>query len=198
MTAYFGVLVNGEGDWIDLAIQEIQAGMLELHGPRSEYEGGPSPRTGNHVRAVWGLYPCADGYAGVCALERQVPALFAMVGDPVLQDERFRDFVQRAEHDDELQAILYGWFAERTRAELLALGREHKVPIGAVMTPLELLESEGLAARGFFDTVETAAGSARVPGRPFLGLSWEPGRLEAPGASTAAVLREWLGMEAAE
>ncbi|GBD22431.1 Succinyl-CoA:(R)-benzylsuccinate CoA-transferase subunit BbsE [bacterium HR29] len=195
ITAYFGALVHGEGDWIDLAIQEIQAGMLELYGPRSEYEGGPSPRTGNHVRAVWGLYPCADGYAGVCALERQVPALFALVGDPALEEERFRDFTQRAEHDDELQAILYGWFADKTRAELLELGRKHKVPIGAVLTPLELLASEGLAERGFFDTVETNEGSARVPGRPFLGLPWVPGRWEAPGESTAAVLREWLGEE---
>lgn len=195
VTAYFGALVHGEGDWIDLSIQEIQAGMLELYGPRSEYEGGPSPRSGNHVRAVWGLYPCADGYAGVCALERQIPALFAMVGDPALEDDRFRDFERRAEHDDELQAILYAWFAERTREELLALGKGHKVPIGAVMTPLELLQSPGLAERGFFDEVECAGGVARVPGRPFPGLGWRAGSLEPPGASTEAVLRGWLGEE---
>lgn len=196
VTAYFGALVHGEGDWIDIAIQEVQAGMLELYGPRSEYEGGPTPRSGNHVRAVWGVYPCADGFAGVCALERQVPALFAMVGDPTLEEERFRDFAQRAEHDGELQAILYGWFAEKAREELLALGREHKVPIGAVMTPLELLDRPGLVERGFFDAVETKEGTARVPGRPFVGFEWNGGTLEAPGASTAAVLWAWLGMEA--
>lgn len=190
ITAYLGALLRGEGDWVDISLQESMAGMLELYGPRGAYEGAVSIRSGNHVRAVWGLYPCADGYAGVCALERQVPALFALLGDPELEEPRFRDPLERPNHDDELQAKLYAWFGERTKAELLELGVRHRVPIGAVVTPLELLENPSLRERGFFDAVETPAGTALVPGRPFLGLPWRPGRLSEP-VPAADILAAW-------
>jgi crotonobetainyl-CoA:carnitine CoA-transferase CaiB-like acyl-CoA transferase len=195
ITAYFGALVHGEGDHVDVSMQECAAGMLELFGPRTEYDGtGPHLRSGNHVSAVWGIYPCADGYAGVCTLARQIPALFALVGDPVLREERFTDPMQRLQNNDDLEAILYGWFATKTKQEVLELGPKHRVPFGAVLTPNDLLQSEHLVRRGFFDEVATAGGVARVPGRPFLGLEWRAGALHEPGEDTDAVLAEWLGV----
>jgi len=67
------------------------------------------------------------------------------------------------------------------------------VPFGAVQAPNDLLTNETLRERGFFDEVVTEKGTARIPGRPFLGLPWRPGELHEPGADTAAVIREWLG-----
>lgn len=192
VTAYLGAMLHGEGDWVDISLQECMAGMLELYGPRGAVEGVPSVRAGNHVRAAWGVYPCADGYAAVCALERQIPAFFSVVGDPVLADPRMRDPIERASYDDELQAIFFAWFAERTKAEILELGARYKVPLGAVQTPSDLLQNATLAERGFFDSVETTHGTARVPGRPFLGLPWKGGNLHEAGADTAAVLDDWL------
>jgi len=195
LTAYFGALMQGEGDWVDISIQECMAGMLELYGPAGAYHGLPSMRAGNHVRASWGIYPCADGFAGVCALERQIPAFFNVVGDPELNEPRFRDPLERPNHDDELQAKFYAWFGEHSKAEILELGAKHKVPFGAVMTPADLLGNASLAERGFFDAVETPDGRAMIPGRPFLGLPWQPGNLHAPGADTDLVRAEWLGAE---
>lgn len=193
VTAYYGALVQGEGDYIDISLQECAAGMLELYGPRSEYnKEGVEQRSGNHVRAVWGIYPCADGYAGVCCLERQVPAFFDLIGDPALNEERFRDFDQRPDHDDELQAIIYPWFLEHTKEELLALGAAHRVPLGAVRTPNELLENESLIERGFFDRAKTPQGEATFPGRPFLGLPWKAGDYHERVSDTGAVLRDWI------
>lgn len=194
VTAYLGSLVHGEGDWVDISLQECMAGMLELYGPGGAISGVPGVRSGNHVRAAWGIYPCADGFAGVCALERQIPALFAVIDDPELEEPRFRDITQRAENDDELQAKLYGWFGERTKQEILDLGAQYKVPFGAVMTPNDLLANPALAERHFFDAIRTTDGTARVPGRPFLGLPWVPGELHAAGSDTAAVLGERLGV----
>lgn len=194
VTAYFGALVHGEGDWIDISIQECAAGMLELYGPRSEYDQvGPSARTGNHTRAIWGIYPCADGYAGVCTLERQVPALFNLVGDPALKEPRFADVLQRAEHDDELQAIMYTWFLPRTKQEILDLSPVHRIPFGAVLTPKELLDNVSLNERAYFDEVETPQGTARIPGRPFLGFDWKPGKLHEPQANAGDILAAWTG-----
>ena len=196
VTAYLGALVHGEGDWVDISQQECMAGMLELYGPGGAYNGTVSIRSGNHVRASWGIYPCADGFAGVCALERQIPAFFKVVGDPELDEPRFRDPLQRPLNDDELQAKFYGWFAEHTKQEILDLGAQYKVPFGAVMTPNDLLSNATLAERRFFDAIQTPDGTAMVPGRPFLGLPWVPGDLHSAGADTEDVLGEWLGVKA--
>ncbi|MGI8925354.1 MAG: CaiB/BaiF CoA transferase family protein [Tepidiformaceae bacterium] len=195
LTAYYGALVHGEGDWLDISLQECAAGMLELYGAMSESaKTGPVMRSGNQIRAVWGIYPCADGYAGVCCLERQVKSFFALLNDPELEEPRFADILQRAEHDDELQAKVFAWFLERTKAEILELGPKHRVPFGVVTTPADLLANNSLAERGYFDTVATPQGEARVPGRPFLGLPWRPAELRPPAADTAAVLDEWLAV----
>ncbi len=197
VTALYGAMVQGEGDWIDISLQEAAAGMMELYGPGTAYNAlGAHLRSGNHVRAAWAIYPCADGYAGVCALERQIPGLFAAVGDPELQDDRFRDPLQRALNDDELQAKLYAWFGERTKDEILALSPKFKVPFGAVLTPADLLENPSLIERGYFDEVRLPDGQvAMVPGRPFLGYPWEPpSELHRPHADTSAVAADWLGL----
>jgi crotonobetainyl-CoA:carnitine CoA-transferase CaiB-like acyl-CoA transferase len=192
LTAYFGALVSGEGDWLDLSAQECAAGLLEFHGPRSAVDGLPAPRLGNRTTAIWAIYPCADGYAGVCALQRQARALFEGIGDPALLEPRFLDPMERMKDDQELGERVAHFFADKKKSDLLALGLRQKVPFGAVLTPRELLASDALAERRFFDDVETPNGVARVPGRPFLGLDWRAGPLSPPGADTAAVLREWL------
>jgi crotonobetainyl-CoA:carnitine CoA-transferase CaiB-like acyl-CoA transferase len=193
LTAYFGALLSGEGDWIDVSAQECAAGMLEFYGPRSAVDGLPGVRLGNRTTAIWGIYRCLDGFAGVCSLQRQAKALFEGMGDPELLQPRFLDPIERMKDDKELAARVERFFADRKKEELLALGLRTKVPFGAVLTPNELLESASLAERSFFDEVSTPEGVARVPGRPFLGLDWRAGPLSAPAADTDAVLRDWLG-----
>ena len=179
---------TGHGAWIDLSMQEGAASMPELYGAMSEYETGePVVRSGNSVRAVWGVYRCADGFAGVCCLERQVPALFSIIGEPVVDDPRFADPLTRAEHDDELLAHVMGYVSEHSKDELVALSPRHRVPFGAVRTPAELLCDPGLAERGFFDEVVTPHGTATMPGRPFPSLGWKaPTRLEEPSPGPVA------------
>jgi crotonobetainyl-CoA:carnitine CoA-transferase CaiB-like acyl-CoA transferase len=192
LAAWFGALVHGEGDWLDISAQECAAGMLEYAGPRAAFDGTPALRLGNRVNAIWGIYACADGFAGVCALQRQAAAFLQLIGDPELLQPRFLDPAQRVSNDVELGQRVERWFADKTKAELLELGEKHKVPIGAVLTPLELLDNASLGERGFFDNVETPAGRARIPGRPFLGLDWRAGELHAAAADTDSVQRDWL------
>jgi crotonobetainyl-CoA:carnitine CoA-transferase CaiB-like acyl-CoA transferase len=193
VTAYLGALVSGEGDWVDVSAQECAAGMLEFYGPRSAVDGIPGKRLGNRTTAIWGLYRCLDGFAGVCSLQRQVRALFDGMGDPELMDSRFLDPVQRMKDDKELAVRVERFFADKRKEELIQLGLQLQVPFGAVLTPGELLESEALREREFFDAVATPDGEARVPGRPFPGLAWRAGALSSPAADTDAVHRDWLG-----
>lgn len=194
LAAYFGALVHGEGDWLDLSAQQCAAGMLELYGPRAAFDHLPAPRLGNRVHAIWGIFPCADGFAGVCALQRQAPAFLNLTGDPLLEDAKFHDPVRRLDPqvDAELGAAVTRWFSDKRKREVLELGEKHKVPMGAVLTPLDLLASPGLEARGFFAEIATPDGVARVPGRPFLGLDFAAGELHAAAADSDAVARDWL------
>ncbi|MFT5530112.1 MAG: crotonobetainyl-CoA:carnitine CoA-transferase CaiB-like acyl-CoA transferase [Candidatus Poriferisodalaceae bacterium] len=173
VTALVGQIRSGRGEWIDISMQEAAASMLELYGAMSEYElGAAVPRAANSVRSTWGVYPCADGWAGVCCLERQVPSLFRLIGEGVAGNPDFTDPVTRRDHDDELLAHVMGFMLDHTKDELLELSPIHRVPFGAVRTPLELLDDAAFNERGFFDAIDTPEGPVTMPGRPFPGLGW--------------------------
>jgi crotonobetainyl-CoA:carnitine CoA-transferase CaiB-like acyl-CoA transferase len=168
-TAYLGAVLQGEGEWIDISLQECAAGTLELYGPMTAYLGGDGlPRMGNQTRAEWGIYPCIDGHVGLFALQRQIPALFEAMGDPSLFEDGWLDPVYRTEHAEELVAKMYVFTTGHTKAELLDIGRKFRVPIGVALTPADLLATPSLAERGFWDEVD----GVRVPGRALDGLEW--------------------------
>jgi crotonobetainyl-CoA:carnitine CoA-transferase CaiB-like acyl-CoA transferase len=177
VTGWVGVQRHQRGQLVDISGQECAAGMLEYYGPMTAFNGTKVTRLGNQTRATWAVYPCADGWAGVFALARQVPALFALLNDPELDEFRFRDPLQRLlpENEEELTVKLYLYFADKTMAELRDISLATRVPIGTATTPLDLLSSVGLRERGFFDWLETGTDSgvaSQVPGRPFPGFGW--------------------------
>ncbi len=184
-----GRRLTGRGEWLDLSMQECAASMPELYGPQSEYSlHAPVRRLGNSVRAIWGVYRCADGFAGVCCLERQARPFLRLLGDDVADDERFADPIRRIEHDDELLARVRSFMIERTKDELVALSPAHRVPFGAVRTPRELVDDEAYGVRGFFDDIGAdERGPIPVPGRPFPGLGWVPANAPIPAADPLVV-----------
>jgi crotonobetainyl-CoA:carnitine CoA-transferase CaiB-like acyl-CoA transferase len=166
-TALVGALLHEEGELLDLSMQECAASMLEYCAAAWEYESLFVERSGNTPRAEWGVYQAMDGWAGVCALGRQIPALLDTLG--LAHEERFTDPVIRVtDAKDELMAHIMVFMLERTKDELVALGPPNKLPVGAVRTPAELVEHPPLLERGMFDEVE----GGRLPGRPFPGFGW--------------------------
>ena len=164
--AAYAALVHGQGAHIDLAIVETYAGMAEAFMTRAAQLGVEHQRSGNFISATWGVYPAADGYAGVCALPRNLPGLLDAVDDDALRAMNIVDDpAARAEHNDEIAAILYAWFAQRTPDELLQLGIEHRVPFGYVASIQDLAENRHMQDRGYFTTADTEAGVLTYPGR---------------------------------
>jgi crotonobetainyl-CoA:carnitine CoA-transferase CaiB-like acyl-CoA transferase len=184
-TALVGALLQDEGDLLDLSMQECAASMLEYCAAAWEYESLFVERSGNTPRAEWGVYQTADGWAGVCALGRQIPALLDTLGLP--HEERFTDPVIRVtDARDELMAHVLVFMLEHTKDELVALGPPNKLPLGAVRTPVELARHGPLIERGMFDDVE----GGRLPGRPFPGFGWA--ELAPPAEVTPDdVLQSW-------
>ncbi len=188
--ALVGAQLHGEGELIDISLQECAASMLEYCAAAWEYESLFIERSGNTPRAEWGVYRAADGWAGVCCLGRQTPALLDQIG--VGQDPRFLDPVTRFELRDELMAHVLVFMIERTKDELVALGPPNKLPIGAVRTVEELTNHQPLLARGVFDD----GPGGRLPGRPFPGFGWAT--LGPPvRAAVDDVLATWSAAEVA-
>jgi crotonobetainyl-CoA:carnitine CoA-transferase CaiB-like acyl-CoA transferase len=190
VTTIVGALLRGEGELLDISMQECAASMLEFAGAVWEYDGVLIERSGNTPRAEWGIYQTLDGWAGVCALGRQIPALLDTLGLP--HEERFLDSVVRiTDARDELMAHVMVFMSEHTKSDLVAVGAKNKLPVGAVRTPADLVVHEPLVERGFFDEVD----GHRLPGRPFPGLDWTS--LSPQTTSTVdEVVAEWAAAAA--
>ncbi len=125
-----------------------------------------------------GVYPCADGYAGVVVPGsgtqwRRVPALME---DERLADERFRTLRGRVKHGDEIDALMLPWIVSHTKEEVYHLGQAAALPFASVRTAKEVLDSPQLNARGYFDAIDQPGiGLIHGPGAPF--------RLEQPSWS---------------
>ena len=164
--AAYAAIVHGQGAHIDLSIVETYAGMAEAFMTRAAQLGIETQRSGNALSATWGLYPAAQGYAGVCALPRNLPGLLDAVDDDALRSlNLLEDPAARAERNDEIMAILYDWFAQRTPEELIQLGIQHRVPFGYVASIQDLSENDHLAQRGYFARTEHGDAALRYPAR---------------------------------
>ncbi len=197
-SAYYGAVMHEQGSYIDLSMQETYAAMAEAFHNRASQLGIESLRSGNNLNALWGVYEVSDGYGGICALPRNYPAFANAVGLPELQEERFSDPGQRLLNNDELMAIMYGWFMTQTRQGLMELGIEQRVPFGFVASFEDLSNSEHLKARDFLAELDDdRAGSLTYPGRLWLssGHDWKMGRAPLLGEHNMEIIHGELGYE---
>ncbi|PZW48116.1 crotonobetainyl-CoA:carnitine CoA-transferase CaiB-like acyl-CoA transferase [Humitalea rosea] len=103
-------------------------------------------------RADWHTMRATDGHVALVYMAKDWPALRDLLGDPRLHDPRFATQRARGEHMAELDALMAPWFARRSRAEITAATQRKRVPVGPVLTPLELLDDRQHRSRGFLDT----------------------------------------------
>jgi len=198
LMAYYGALVRGEGTHVDLSMEESFASMLELYGPQANQRGIEGDRRGNFLNAFFGIYPCADGHAGLCILPRNYDRMAAAVGIPELEGVAYADPSARLENEDFLQALMYGWFADKTRKAIFELGIASQFPTGYVATIEDLMESEHLNGRGFFvEEDHPQAGALKYPGRLWDSdeQRWLSGRAPRLGEHNVEVLHDELGYD---
>jgi crotonobetainyl-CoA:carnitine CoA-transferase CaiB-like acyl-CoA transferase len=176
LAAFAGTVANlllrdagGEGEYLDLSVQDVVA--MNLEGRSLTFNlGVMAERSGLNVSAVYGVYPCADGWVFLSAF---APALWEQLKDAVqleeLLDERFQTQAGRLEHNDELQAVLTGWTLSKTSDELRVFA-QRGYPITVAETPERLLRSEQWERRNFVHEVaHPAAGKVSVLASPWQG-----------------------------
>ena len=171
LVAYFNRLRCGVGDFIDFA--RFDAVVLALDAPFGTQGQAATARTkGERWRGrpknqdLYPIFRCRDGYVRICVLSpRQWHGMRAWLGEPAeFCDPRFDTIAARVQAFGELGGLIAALFAEQTMAELVAAGQAHGVPIAAVLTPSDALESEHLHAAGALTETEFAPGiNVRVP-----------------------------------
>jgi formyl-CoA transferase len=208
MAAYIQRQRTGQGQLVEVAMQETVANLLRGRFVDHYREGRPSPRRGNGLvgGVPGGAYPCAPGgpndYAFIY-VQPISPAMWrdfatAIGREDWLADPRLNDAKSRWEHRDELNGVIRAWTSARTKHEVMTTLGKAGVPCGAVLDTGEVLDDPHLNARGQIHTIEhKTRGPIRLPGCP-VHLSASPAPTSPPplaGEHTAEVLGELFGLE---
>ena len=131
-----------------------------------------------------GVFPCADGYVSMMSTPQQLREMLSVIDDDALTEAFARpDAFSNPETKEILDAALYPWLFEHTRAEATALAQAAQWPLAGVYGPADVLEADHLHQRGFWvDCDDPTVGPILLPGPPYR----HAGRRMAPPPSRAA------------
>lgn len=203
MMALFHRERTGEGQEVEVAMFETMASfMLVEHANGAMFDPPVGPAVYHRTIAPNRKpYRTKDGYISALIYNDKHWAGFIDAVQPDWNSERFATLEARAAEIDTIYALVARTMTERTTDEWLKLFVELEIPAAPLNTPEQLFDNEHLNAVGFFETVHTPHGVARIPGVPTW-FSRTPGRVGGPapmlGADTAEVLAELGLAEAAE
>ncbi len=195
---------DGEGEHVDVSVQESLVSQLELTFEYWPYMGLIATRLGRKPIQPVESIRCKDGWIYVCCIEEhQWRGFVEVMGSPDwAREEIFADRVKRGENWEALKIFLEEYCSQQTVLDLYQKAQARRVPFAPVSTMGDLLNSEHLKARGFFVEIShPVAGTHIYPGAPvkYSATPWEI-RLPAPtlGQHNAQIFGERLGVSSAQ
>ena len=198
LAALYRRLTTGEGQWIDVSVQDVLISKPhpQLVG-RYDLYGEIHPRTGSQASGGMpaALYPCRDGYVSFAVFNRNHWREFRrMIGDPpALQDPIWDDQPFRYAHRDVVNLFILEFTLPRTRAEIVELGQAHHIATGPMNRLADFVADPQTVARGLFLEAEhPELGRYRCPGAPGR-LSASPWALRRPAPLLDQHREEVLG-----
>ncbi len=197
---------SGEGQYIDLALLDVQVACLGNQAMNYLSTGKNPTRLGNaHPNIVpYQDFPTADGYM-ILAIgnDAQFARFCVAAGQPALaEDARFKTNRARVENRAELIPQLKKLTVERNTADWIAALEAISVPCGPINSLADVFADPQVQARGLKVTMpHPAAGAVSLVASP-MRLSATPVEYRQPppllGEHTHQVLAETLGLDAAE
>ncbi|HVN88788.1 MAG TPA: CoA transferase [Candidatus Binataceae bacterium] len=200
--AVMAAMRDGEGQEVDVSVQESLAAQLELFFEFWPYGGLIANRLGRKPIQPLEAMECKDGWIYLCCVEEhQWRGFVEVMGNPEWADEEiFADRMKRAENWEALQIFLQEYVSQQTVLDLYRKVQAKRVPFAPVSTMGDLLNSEHLKARGFFvEIAHPVAGTHKYPGAPlkYHATPWEI-RMPAPtlGQHNDEIFGKRLGLSA--
>lgn len=149
---------TGEGQYIDMALFDVQVGWLANQG-MNYLIGGYQPKLrGNaHPNIVpYQTFEVADGHIIIGVGSNDQFAKFTrLIGSPELaSDRRFNTNRGRVEHREALIPLLEGPLRGKTKAEWLGLLDVQKIPAGPINNLEEVYNDPQLIHRGMVKTLD--------------------------------------------
>ena len=213
----------GEGQWVDVSMQEAVAGAVEHVAPFYHQGLGIESRRGSlHWSRYFRVARCRDGYVMHCSLGDWTSLVEWVKGEKSkrvqhrmssgghvyssgkaqdLEDARWEDLTYRKEHAEHLFDILDDWAKDYSVAELMEGAQLRRIPYAMVRPPEALVDDPQLNDRGFFSTIEhpELGRTVRYPGGPihFTTTPWRIARRPPLlGEHNTEVYGSELGIEA--
>ena len=172
-------LFHGEGEWIDISIQECMVGYPHQMARRAAYIyiGQPDPRSSPRTSAsgprepyAVGSFRCKDGFVSFLPLRSQMwPNLAKMIDrEDLLENPKFDTQSKRSENYPELEKIFQSWLENKTRAEIFESVQQSGVRGAPILSSEEVFENEQFKHREFFHFINHPAGEKyKYTGDPF-------------------------------
>ena len=199
------VEMGGEGDHIDLAVYECQAGSRDrrtIFLTAAAYTGATPKRSGAAIHMGSGVREASDGHLSILGAGNRLPAFLALIGreDLLANEDIFKPvaFIQQ-ELVDEVEASYRDYLMRSTKMDVIARAQELGMLCGAITTTEDLVHDPHYRGRGAWDTIDHPfTGPVEYPGRPFImSASPRPQPRRAPllGEHNVEVYVEQLGLD---
>ncbi|MGN7983972.1 CaiB/BaiF CoA transferase family protein [Burkholderia sp. 22313] len=196
---------TGEGQYIDMALLDVQVALLANMNTNFLASGKPPVRWGNaHPNIVpYQTFQTRDGWIIVAVgNDGQFRKFVEAGGRPELaDDERFATNPARVRQRDTLVPILAEMVKARDKADWIGALEAAGVPCGPINELDEVFDNEQVVARGMQVSLPHPCGAdVKLVRNPIRMSATPPDARTAPpqlGAQTEDVLRDMLGYDAA-
>ncbi len=168
LTALYFRDQTGEGQYIDVSVQEAVASILEAAVATYSYSGFIRGRLGSrhHLQCPSRTMRCRDGWIHVQA-GANWDHFAAFLQAPRLMEPRLASIL-RYHYADEVEGLIQPWLMQHGAEEAFTSGQEWRIPFAMVLGIEELGEDPQYKARGFFQEIDhPVAGRLAYPGAPF-------------------------------
>lgn len=165
--ALIHALKTGEGQFIDMALLDVQSAVLANQNMNYLISGRAPQRLGNAHPNIspYEVVPTADGYL-ILAIgnDGQFRRLCVILGiDAVASEDRYATNKARVAHRDDVRRLVSAETAKWPKAELLKACEQSAVPAGAINTIEEMFADPQIQARGLRIDLTDKAGTV-IPG----------------------------------
>jgi formyl-CoA transferase len=200
---------TGEGQLVEVSMQEAMTNFLRICYARQLMTGEASERVGNKsqlaMSAPSSVYPCAPGgpndyvfiYTSRAGNDHWERLLRIIGREDLIGDDRYDSPEKRCRHESEVDALISGWTSRHSKDEVMDIIGSERVPVGAVRSTRDLSDDPYLRERGTFVELDhPARGPFVMPGNPIKMSASDVAVEAAPllGAHNEQVLGELLGM----